>query len=270
MDPDEILLDVEERMEKAAAVLKSALAGIRTGRANPGLVDSLRVEAYGSQVPIKQLASVGAPEPTQIVIRPYDPNTLKDIEKAIQGANLGLNPASDGMMIRIQIPELTEESRKELAKQAREIAEEGKIAVRKARQEAARQGRRLRLILRPIAPYPSNWTGVPFLSDQFALLAPWVFVILVALVIALYGTIVVGSFTKLLGVNHEFTLDHWRSVLFGYGTKAVTDTVTLRIRPVRSNTCVLSSRDSARVAALSVLPSSNSICSPVAASSPRT
>ncbi len=79
MTSDEILLDVEERMEKATSVLKSALAGIRTGRANPGLVDSLRVEVYGSAVPIKQLASVGAPEPTQIVIRPFYPGTMKDI-----------------------------------------------------------------------------------------------------------------------------------------------------------------------------------------------
>ena len=91
MTSDEIFLDVEKRMEKAIGVLKHALAGIRTGRANPGLVDSLRVDAYGSQVPMKQLASVGAPEPNQIVIRPYDPGTIKDIEKAIQISDLGFN-----------------------------------------------------------------------------------------------------------------------------------------------------------------------------------
>ena len=79
MTADEILFDAEERMEKAVNVLKGNLAGIRTGRANPGLVDSIRVDVYGSPTPIKQLASVGAPEPTQIVIRPYDPNTIKDI-----------------------------------------------------------------------------------------------------------------------------------------------------------------------------------------------
>ena len=83
MAADEILLDAEDRMEKAAQVLKSSLSGIRTGRANPGLVDSLRVGVYGSSTPLKQLASVGAPEPTQIVIRPYDPSTIKEIEKAI-------------------------------------------------------------------------------------------------------------------------------------------------------------------------------------------
>ena len=96
MTTDEILLDVEERMEKAIRKLKGDLAGIRTGRANPGLVDSLRVEVYGSPVPIKQIASVGAPEPNQIVIRPYDPGTLKDIEKAIQASDLGFNPQNDG------------------------------------------------------------------------------------------------------------------------------------------------------------------------------
>ncbi len=93
MSADEILLDAEERMEKALAKFKQDLAGIRTGRANPGLVDSLRVEVYGSPMPIKAIASVGAPEPTQIVIRPFDPGTLKDIEKAIQASDLGLEPA---------------------------------------------------------------------------------------------------------------------------------------------------------------------------------
>ena len=96
MNADDILLDVEERMEKAIDVLKHALAGIRTGRANPGLVDSLRVDAYGSPTPIKQLASIGIPpdQPSQIVIRPFDPTTLKDIEKAIQASGLGFNPFS--------------------------------------------------------------------------------------------------------------------------------------------------------------------------------
>ena len=86
MPVDEILLDAEERMEKAVDVFRHQLTGIRTGRANPGLVDSLRVEVYGSPTPIKALASVGAPEPNQIVVRPFDPGTIKDIEKAIQRA----------------------------------------------------------------------------------------------------------------------------------------------------------------------------------------
>ena len=98
MSAEDVLLDADERMEKALQVLKTSLAGIRTGRANPGLVDSLRVEVYGAPTPIKQLATVGAPEPTQIVIRPYDPSTLKDIEKSIIASDLGFNPQNDGRL----------------------------------------------------------------------------------------------------------------------------------------------------------------------------
>src|SRR6188508_2161153 len=110
MAADDILLDTEERMEKALGVLKHALTGIRTGRANPGLIDSLRVEVYGSQTPIKQLASIGAPEPQQIVVRPFDPSTIKDIEKAIITSGLGFNPQSDGKLIRINVPPLSGET----------------------------------------------------------------------------------------------------------------------------------------------------------------
>jgi ribosome recycling factor len=136
MTGDEILLDAEERMEKAIAVLRGALSGIRTGRANPGLVDSLKVEAYGSQVPMKQLASVGAPEPTQIVIRPYDPGTIKDIEKAIQASDLGFNPQSDGRVIRLNVPPLSMEVRRKLVGRVRELAEEAKVALRNIRRDA--------------------------------------------------------------------------------------------------------------------------------------
>jgi ribosome recycling factor len=135
MSTDEILLDVEERMEKAVRKLKSDLAGIRTGRANPGLVDSLRVEVYGSPVPIKQVASVGAPEPTQIVIRPYDPGTIKDIEKAIQTSDLGLNPQNDGRIIRINIPPLSTEVRRKLVARIKELTEETKVAIRNVRRD---------------------------------------------------------------------------------------------------------------------------------------
>jgi ribosome recycling factor len=135
MTDDEILLDTEERMEKAIGVLKSALAGIRTGRANPGLVDSLRVEAYGSSVPIKQLATVGAPEPTQIVIRAYDPNTLKDIEKAIQASDLGFNPQNDGRLIRINVPPLSMEVRRKMVGRIKELLEEAKVAIRNIRRD---------------------------------------------------------------------------------------------------------------------------------------
>ncbi len=135
MTTDEILLDVEERMEKAIRKLKGDLAGIRTGRANPGLVDSLRVEVYGSPVPIKQIASVGAPEPNQIVIRPYDPGTLKDIEKAIQTSDLGFNPQNDGRLIRLNVPPLSTEVRRKMVARIKELAEESKVAIRNIRRD---------------------------------------------------------------------------------------------------------------------------------------
>jgi ribosome recycling factor len=135
MTSEEILFDVEERMEKAIDVLKRALAGIRTGRANPGLVDTLRVEAYGSQVPMKQLAAVGAPEPNQIVIRPYDPGTIKDIEKAIQASDLGFNPQSDGRIIRLNVPQLSTDVRRKMVARIKELTEEAKVAVRNVRRD---------------------------------------------------------------------------------------------------------------------------------------
>ena len=136
MSADDILLDAEERMEKAVEVLKSNLAGIRTGRANPGLVDSLRADAYGTPTPIKQIASVGAPEPTQIVIRPYDASTIKDIEKAVIASDLGLNPQSDGRIIRINIPPLSGEVRRKLVNRTKELAEETRISIRNIRRDA--------------------------------------------------------------------------------------------------------------------------------------
>jgi ribosome recycling factor len=135
MSADDILLDTEERMEKAVDKLKHDLAGIRTGRANPGLVDSLRVEAYGSPTPLKQLASVGAPEPTQIVIRPFDPGTLKDIEKAILSSGLGLTPMNDGKLIRLNVPPLSTETRRKLVGRIKELAEEAKVAIRNVRRD---------------------------------------------------------------------------------------------------------------------------------------
>ncbi len=135
MPADEILFDVEERMEKAIDVLKHSLAGIRTGRANPGLVDSLRVEVYGSPTPIKQVASVTAPEPTQIVIRPYDPGTLKDIEKAIQASGLGFTPLNDGRVIRLNVPPLSTEVRRKMVGRVKELTEETKVAVRNVRRD---------------------------------------------------------------------------------------------------------------------------------------
>jgi ribosome recycling factor len=136
MSVDEIMLDAEERMEKAISVLKHALSGIRTGRANPGLVDSVRVEAYGSQSPLKQLASITVPEPTQLVVRPYDAGTIKDIEKAIVASDLGLNPQNDGKIIRINIPPLSTDVRKKMVARIKELAEEAKISIRSIRRDA--------------------------------------------------------------------------------------------------------------------------------------
>src|SRR6476619_5130726 len=124
MAADDILLDVEDRMDKAVAKLTNDLSGIRTGRANPGLVDSLKVEIYGSMTPMKQLANVGAPEPQQLVIRPYDPGTIKEIEKAIIASGLGFAPQNDGRIIRINVPPLTTDSRKKLVGRIKEMTED--------------------------------------------------------------------------------------------------------------------------------------------------
>jgi ribosome recycling factor len=135
MSASEIVMNAEERMEKAISVLKNNLAGIRTGRANAGLVDSLRVEVYGSQTPLKQLASIGTPEPQQIVIRPYDTSVIKEIEKAIVAGDLGLNPQNDGRMIRLNIPPLSTEVRKKLVARIKELAEDAKVAIRNIRRD---------------------------------------------------------------------------------------------------------------------------------------
>jgi len=133
---DDILLDAEERMEKAIQILRHNLTGIRTGRANPGLVDSVRVDVYGSPTPLKQIASVGAPEPTQIVIRPYDPSTIKDIEKAIIASDLGLTPQNDGRVVRLNIPALSTEVRKKMVARIKDLTEEAKVSIRNVRRDA--------------------------------------------------------------------------------------------------------------------------------------
>ncbi|MEM9354158.1 MAG: ribosome recycling factor [Planctomycetota bacterium] len=135
MEADEILLDSEERMEKAVSKLKDDLSGIRTGRANPGLVDPLRVEVYGSPTPMKQIASVSAPEPQQILIRPFDPSTIKDIEKAIVNSDLGLAPQSDGKVIRLNIPALSGDVRKKMVSRTKDLAEEAKVSIRNIRRD---------------------------------------------------------------------------------------------------------------------------------------
>lgn len=139
MTADDILLDVEEHMEKAIRKLKADLSGIRTGRANPGLVDSLRIEVYGSPTPIKTVASVSAPEPTQIVVRPFDPGTLKDIEKGILASELGLNPQNDGKLIRINIPALSGEVRRKMVARIKDLTEEAKVSIRNNRRNGNKE-----------------------------------------------------------------------------------------------------------------------------------
>ncbi len=136
MDQDEILLDAEERMEKASQVLQGQLQGLRTGRATPGLVDSIRVDYYGSPTPLKQVANISVPEPQQIVIRPFDASVLSNIVKAIQASDVGLAPNSDGRLIRLNIPPLSRERRQQLVSRVKELAEEARISIRNIRRDA--------------------------------------------------------------------------------------------------------------------------------------
>ena len=134
----------ERRMRGAVESVKSNFATIRTGRANPSLLDRIEVEAYGSKMPLRSVASVGAPEPRLLTVTPFDPNTLKDIERAIRDSDIGLNPQNDGKIIRLPIPELTEERRKDLIRVARHMAEEGRVSVRNIRRDEMKDVHELR------------------------------------------------------------------------------------------------------------------------------
>ena len=140
MDRDEILLDTEDRMEKAVVVFKGQLQGLRTGRATPGLVDAIRVNYYGSPTPLKQVANISCPEPQQIVIRPFDATQLNEIVKAIQSSDAGLAPNSDGRIVRINVPPLSTERRRELVKRMNGYAEEARVAIRNIRRDANKHG----------------------------------------------------------------------------------------------------------------------------------
>lgn len=132
---DEIYRLTQDKMEKAIGVTKANLAKIRTGKASPNLLDSVRVNYYGSATPLSQVATINVPEPRLIVIQPWEKKLISDIEKAIQKADLGFNPTNDGTIIRIPIPPLSEERRKELVKVANKNAEEMRVAVRNIRRE---------------------------------------------------------------------------------------------------------------------------------------
>ncbi len=133
---DNILRDAKDRMHKTVETLQRELATIRTGRANPGLVDHLKVDYYGTPTPLNQLASIAIPEARLITIQPYDRNAVQAIEKAIQKSDLGLNPSTDGTVIRLVLPQLTEDRRRELVKLVHKKVEDGRVAVRNVRRDA--------------------------------------------------------------------------------------------------------------------------------------
>jgi ribosome recycling factor len=139
MSMEEIALEAEERMEKSLVLLADQLRGVRTGRANVGLVDSIRVDYYGSSTPLKQLANLSTPEPQQILIRPFDQSVLGDIIKAIQTSDIGLTPNSDNKVIRLNVPSLSVEQRKKLVGRVKDLAEEARVAIRNIRRDANKQ-----------------------------------------------------------------------------------------------------------------------------------
>lgn len=128
--------NLEKKISKSIDVLKEKLNSVRAGRANPALLDQVQAECYGSIMPIKNIANISAPDPRTIAVIPFDPSTVKDIEKAIMAANLGFNPSNDGKTIRLVIPPLTEERRKEITKTVKKMGEEDKVAIRNLRREA--------------------------------------------------------------------------------------------------------------------------------------
>ncbi len=138
MIPD-LLKDAEEKMKKAVEATQQEFAQIRTGRANPGLVEHIKVDVYGSTLPINQLAAVTVPEPRQLLITPYDKNVIAAIEKTLMKSDLGMTPNSDGLSIRLNIPQLNEQRRKDLTKQVNQKAEHGRVSIRTVRQEVQKK-----------------------------------------------------------------------------------------------------------------------------------
>ena len=133
---DDILLEAEEKMMKTEEVVQHEFAGVRTGKASPGLVENIMVEVYGSQMRLREVAGITTPEHRMLVIQPWDATTVHPIEKAIQKANLGLNPAVQGKIIRIVLPELSEERRQEFVKIVHKMTESGRVAIRHVRRDA--------------------------------------------------------------------------------------------------------------------------------------
>ena len=141
---DDLLQDAREHMEKSVDATRSKFGSVRTGRATPHLLDRINVDYYGVQTPLKQLATVSAPEARLLTVQPYDKSSIKNIERAILESDVGLTPNNDGQIIRLQVPELTEERRKELVKVVRHLAEEGRVAIRNIRRDVMHDLRELR------------------------------------------------------------------------------------------------------------------------------
>ena len=141
---DELLDDAREHMDKSVEATRGKFGSVRTGRASPALLDRIMVDYYGAMTPLRQLATISAPEARLLTIQPYDKSSIKAIERSIQESDLGLTPNNDGAIIRLQVPELTEERRRQLVKVVRGLAEEGKVAIRNIRRDTMHDLRELR------------------------------------------------------------------------------------------------------------------------------
>jgi ribosome recycling factor len=141
---EELLQDAREHMDKSVDATRHKFGSVRTGRASTALLDRITVDYYGAQTPLKQMATVNAPEARLLTVQPYDKSSIKGIEKAILESDIGLTPNNDGQIIRLQVPELTEERRKQLVKVVRGLAEEGKVAIRNIRRDVMHDLRELR------------------------------------------------------------------------------------------------------------------------------
>ena len=141
---DELLQDAREHMDKSVDATRHKFGSVRTGRASTALLDRITVDYYGTQTPLKQLATVSAPEARLLTVQPYDKSSMKNVERAIMESDIGLTPNNDGQIIRLQVPELTEERRKELVKVVRHLAEEGRVAIRNIRRDTMHDLRELR------------------------------------------------------------------------------------------------------------------------------
>ncbi len=142
MDSDAILLEAEDGMDKSVNYMTHEFSSVRTGKASPALVENIDVEAYGSNMKLKQLALITTPEPRLLVIQPFDASTVKDIERGLKESRLGINPAVDGKIIRLPIPELSEERRRDLVKGIKQMAEEARVRVRGHRRDGIENGRK--------------------------------------------------------------------------------------------------------------------------------